>query len=141
MERDYYVDSLRKSNFKITPQRLTVIDYVRDHSPGHFTAEKIFNAIREEEPTITLATVYNILKALQSAGTLKSLELNGTTWFETNTKFHANFLCTVCGNIYDMDMDEDSLLRSIDVDGNLIEQASLILKGVCRECRRNGYDH
>lgn len=138
IEREYYIESLRKNNFKITPQRLTVIDYVIGHSPGHFTADAIYNAIKSEEPTITLATVYNILKALQSAGTVRSLEVNGTTWFETNTKFHGNFVCNVCGNIYDLDLDENVLLDSIGNNGNEIEQASLVLKGVCRECRLKG---
>ncbi len=136
VEREFYINSLKRSNYKITPQRITVIDYVKAHSPGHFTAETIYNAIKIEEPTITLATVYNILKALQSAGTIHSLEVNGTTWFETNTKFHGNFVCNVCGNIYDLDIDEASILERVDSDGNEINQASLILRGVCRSCRK-----
>ena len=134
MERDYYIDSLKKSNFKITPQRLTVIDYVRSHSPGHFTAEEIFNSIKSEEPTITLATVYNILKALQSSGTVKTFETGGSTWFETNTDFHGNFVCSNCGKIYDIDIDEKGILSNIEGSGNSVQEATLILRGICKEC-------
>ena len=136
MDRDYYMDSLKKSNFKITPQRVTVIDYIREHSPGHFTVEEIYRSIHVKEPSITLATVYNILKALQSTGTVRSLELNGATWFETNTNFHGNFVCNVCGNISDLEVDQGALLSSLTSSGYEVEQASLIIRGVCRECRK-----
>lgn len=135
MEKEYYIDSLKKSNFKITPQRLCIIDYVRDHTPGHFTAEEIFTTVRTEEPTITLATVYNILKALQTAGTIKSFEISGTTWFETNTEFHGNFVCTNCGTITDIDLNEGNLLSEIESSGVQINEANLLIKGVCRDCR------
>lgn len=135
MEKQYYIDSLKKSNFKITPQRLSIIDYVRGHTPGHFTAEEIYSSVRVDEPTITLATVYNILKALLTAGTIKSFEINGTTWFETNTQFHGNFICNSCGEISDIDMKNGSIMSSLEASGNEINEASLLLKGVCKKCR------
>lgn len=135
MDREYYIDSLKKSNFKITPQRLCIIDYVRNNTPGHFTAEEIFSTVRIEEPTITLATVYNILKALQTAKTIKSFEINGTTWFETNTDFHGNFVCSSCGTISDIDLDEVGILHGVESSGYKIEEANLLLKGLCNNCR------
>lgn len=135
MEREYYIESLKKSHFKITPQRLSIIDYVRNNTPGHFTAEEIYSTVRVDEPTITLATVYNILKALQTAGTIKSFEINGTTWFETNTDFHGNFVCTNCGKISDIDLDETGILANIETSGYEINEANLLLKGLCNNCR------
>ena len=84
-----YVDLLRKSNYKITPQRLRVIDYVSSH-PGHFKAEDVYTHVKGVEPTITLATIYNIFRAMIKSGILDSFEINGTTWFESNTIPHAN---------------------------------------------------
>jgi Fe2+ or Zn2+ uptake regulation protein len=135
MEREFYIDSLKKSNFKITPQRLCIIDYVIGNTPGHFTADEIFNSVKGTEPTITLATVYNILKALHSAGTIKSFEINGTTWFETNTEFHGNFICANCGKITDVDVDSDSILTTVENTGFEVSEANLLIKGLCRDCR------
>ncbi len=135
MDREYYISSLKKSNFKITPQRLCIIDFVRNNTPGHFTAEEIFSSVRTDEPTITLATVYNILKALQTARTIKSFEINGTTWFETNTDFHGNFVCSKCGGISDIDLDQMNLLAKVENTGYHIDEANLLLKGVCNSCR------
>ncbi|MCL4337958.1 MAG: transcriptional repressor [Candidatus Thermoplasmatota archaeon] len=137
MEKEYYIDSLKKSNFKITPQRLCIIDYVMDNTPGHFTADEIFSNVKGKEPTITLATVYNILKALHSAGTIKSFEINGTTWFETNTEFHGNVICAGCGKISDVDVDRNSLISSVETTGFEVSEANLLIKGLCRDCRRH----
>lgn len=135
MEKEYYIDSLKKNNFKITPQRLSIIDYVRSNTPGHFTAEEIYSSVRVDEPTITLATVYNILKALLTAGTIKSFEINGTTWFETNTEFHGNFICSGCGEITDIDLNDVGILTSLEASGHEIVEANLLLRGTCRDCR------
>lgn len=135
MDREYYIESLKRSSFKITPQRLCIIDFVRNNTPGHFTAEEIFSSVRTDEPTITLATVYNILKALQTAKTIKSFEINGTTWFETNTDFHGNFICSECGRISDIDLNHVNLLSGVENSGYQVEEANLLLKGVCNSCR------
>lgn len=135
MNREYYIESLKRSNFKITPQRLSIIDFVRNNTPGHFTAEEIFSSVRVDEPTITLATVYNILKALQTAKTIKSFEINGTTWFETNTEFHGNLVCSRCGNISDIDVHDTGLLNGVESSGFEVEEANLLLKGLCKNCK------
>lgn len=132
---NYHTASLRKAGFKITPQRLAVINYVNDHTPGHFTAEQAFQAVRKREPTITLATTYNILYALKAAGTLKSFESRNTTWFESRTDFHANFVCTNCNNIYDLEIEEQKILSLLYKDGFEIEDMDLILRGTCPKCR------
>ena len=78
--------------------------------------------------------MYNILKALQSSGTVKTFETSGSTWFETNTDFHGNFVCSNCGKIYDIGIDEKGILGNIEESGYSVQEAALILKGVCKEC-------
>ncbi|WP_393971111.1 Fur family transcriptional regulator [Oxyplasma meridianum] len=134
MSKEYYVNALRESKFKITPQRLQVIKFVNSKTPGHFTAEDVFKAVKKNEPTITLATVYNILKAMKDAGTINSFEANGTTWFETNHEFHGNFICRSCGEILDIPVSQNLIREMNSLEGFSVEDISLVLSGVCDKC-------
>ncbi len=132
---NYHVTALKKAGFKITPQRLAIIKYVTEHTPGHFTAEHAFKEVKRREPTITLATTYNILHALKAAGTLRSFESRSSTWFESRTEFHANFICKNCGNIYDLDVSEDKIISMLHAKGFEIDDIDLIVRGTCHQCQ------
>lgn len=134
MEREAYINSLRKAKFKITPQRLRVIDFVMWHTPGHFTAEHIYREIHQKEPSMTLATIYNIMKALRASDTIESFEFNGQTWFESNKEFHGNLACVKCGNIYDVDLERESILGSVDRSEYQVDEVNILMKGVCKSC-------
>ena len=130
-----YVQTLRSSGFKVTPQRLRVIESIMSRTPGHFRAEDVYSEVHRIEPTITMATVYNILRALQKSSILKSFELKGATWFETNTGSHANFMCDVCGEITDLEIEPHSIIKSASDAGYNVTDSSYILRGVCPKCR------
>lgn len=134
MQKEEYINSLRKANYKITPQRLEVIDYVRKNNPGHFTAEEVYRNVRENEPTITLATVYNILRALRDSGSINSFEANGATWFETNVEFHGNLICRNCGNIQDVDVGRELINEFFGSRNYAVDTANLVLRGLCSNC-------
>lgn len=135
MEKDDYVLSLRKSNYKITPQRLEVIDFIKnEQNTGHFTAEEVYRNVKEKEPTITLATVYNILRALRDSGSINSFEANGSTWFETNVDFHGNLICRDCGRIMDIHLDKELVNELLPVKKFSIDSANLVLRGLCSHC-------
>ncbi|MCL4328167.1 MAG: transcriptional repressor [Candidatus Thermoplasmatota archaeon] len=129
-----YVDLLRKSNYKITPQRLRVIDYVSSH-PGHFRAEDVFFHVKGVEPSITLATIYNIFRAMIRSGIINSFEINGTTWFESNTNPHANLFCEVCHKFEDVELPDQFFTKKLSKElGIQVNSASVLLKGTCSVC-------
>lgn len=132
--KEAYVDNLRKSNFKITPQRLEVINFLDEGDYEHFTAEDVYSSVKAREPTITLATVYNILRALKESGNINSFEVNGKTWFETNVEFHGNLVCNNCGKITDISVDPGRF-SDISRSGRYrITGASLVMRGLCADC-------
>lgn len=135
--RETYIENLRKSNFKITPQRIEVIKFLEQGGFEHFTAEDVYNSVRSREPTITLATVYNILRALREAGNINSFEARGKTWFETNMDFHGNLVCDSCGKIIDVPVDPQRFSDIPDTSGYSVKSASLVIRGLCRECNRS----
>ncbi len=137
METTLQIERLRKYNFKITPQRIRVIEFI-NNSPGHFTAEDVYKTVVKTEPSITVATVYNILKVITKSGILTSFEANGTTWYETNLEPHANFVCLSCGMIEDVAEDTSKISDSIASKGYTVRNVDLIVRGYCDKCVRSG---
>ncbi len=135
MDENAHIAALRKNGYKITPQRLAVIEYIKE-SPGHFTAEEVYRNIKQKEPTITLATVYNIFRAMKKSGIVKSFEANGSTIYETNNRRHANFLCSSCGKIEDIEIADIPELTVFSNAGNVIDSVEIVIRGVCASCRR-----
>ncbi|MFQ5722473.1 MAG: Fur family transcriptional regulator, partial [Candidatus Aminicenantales bacterium] len=52
--RAIILDKLRKAGFRITPQRLAIIDFLQGNK-NHPSALAIFQNIRKQYPTISLA--------------------------------------------------------------------------------------
>ncbi len=104
----------------------------------HFKAEEVYKKIKRTEPSITLATVYNIFRSLNDNGIINSFEVDGTTWFESNLDAHANLFCEKCGTIEDVSIPENSsLLEQFSLDGRKVRSASFVLKGLCARCSKN----
>ena len=59
------IGSLRKKGLKITPQRLAIFKTLKDDK-SHPCAEEIYLKVREDYPTISLATVYQTLDTLEN---------------------------------------------------------------------------
>ncbi|WP_010901769.1 Fur family transcriptional regulator [Thermoplasma acidophilum] len=130
-----YVAMLKEAGYKITPQRLAVIEYLKK-GPGHFTANDVYKEIKKTIPTITLATVYNILKAFADVRCINSFDVDGTTWFENEVELHANLMCKVCGNIVDVKIDKGKLLDLLRENSDAdFENITLFVRGVCPDCK------
>ncbi|MCY0852233.1 MAG: Fur family transcriptional regulator [Thermoplasma acidophilum] len=130
-----YVTMLKEAGYKITPQRLAVIEYLKK-GPGHFTANDVYKEIKKSIPTITLATVYNILKAFADVRCINSFDVDGTTWFENEVELHANLMCKVCGNIVDVKIDKGKLLDLLRENSDAdFENITLFVRGVCPDCK------
>ncbi len=141
LQESEYIRNLRQNQHKITPQRLSLIKYICDNE-GHFTAEEAFTKLRESEPTITLATVYNILKIFTSSGILNTFEHKGSRWFETNSALHINFICDGCGKIEDIDTaDITPLIRKVRESGNTFTSGTILMRGYCKKCAKSREDH
>ncbi|MGC8608990.1 MAG: Fur family transcriptional regulator [Thermoplasmata archaeon] len=134
MSKDY-IAMLKNAGYKITPQRLAVIEYL-NRSPGHFTANDVYKDIRRSIPTITLATVYNILKAFTDVKCINSFDIDGTTWFESEVELHANLLCKECGSITDIKVDKAKLIEILSENTDAdIENITVFIRGLCPSCK------
>jgi Fur family iron response transcriptional regulator len=75
---------------------------VGDGRHRHVTAESLFEASRSAGEPVSLATVYNTLKAFSEAGLLREITVNGTkSYFDTDTSNHAHFYWEETGDLMD----------------------------------------
>jgi len=84
---------LATAGLRPTRQRLTLATLlVGDGNHRHVTAESLFEAAQDGPDKVSLATVYNTLRAFCDAGLLQEVTVDGArSYFDTNTRDHPHF--------------------------------------------------
>ena len=134
------LQKLRENGFKLTPQRLAVIRYLIGNT-SHPKAETIHIDLRRKYPSLSFSTVYNTLNTLTSIGEIQALHIyDDHLNFDPDTAPHIHFLCSSCGRVIDIDMNENgmSAFSAQEIDGHEIDTLQVILRGTCKDCRRGG---
>ena len=131
---------LKSLDFRITPQRLAVLRILAA-SEDHPTAEQIFEKVKTEFPTTSLATIYKTIALLK--GLKEVLELgfpDGSNRYDGNKPFpHPHVICTRCRKIMDPELISlDELKDEIGKKtGFRIHYHRLDFFGVCPECQED----
>ena len=106
----------------------------------HPTAETIYLNVKKEFPNISLGTVYRNLSLLTNQGIIRKLSTGiGPDRFDGNTSPHYHVLCTECGSVLDLDMeniDHINTLAGSQFDGEIYGHVTYFL-GKCRNCLEN----
>ncbi|MCV6602668.1 MAG: transcriptional repressor, partial [Cohaesibacter sp.] len=84
---------LSNAGLRPTRQRMALAQLlVGDGNHRHVTAESLFEAARDDGASVSLATVYNTLRAFCDAGILQEVTVDGSkSYFDTNTHDHPHF--------------------------------------------------
>lgn len=84
---------LAQAGLRPTRQRVALAAIlVGDGEHRHFTAESLFASAKKTGEKVSLATVYNTLKAFCDAGLVQEVTVDGTkSYFDTNTHDHPHF--------------------------------------------------
>ncbi len=102
---------LARAGLRSTRQREVVYGAIlakRDHP----TADDIFARVKQEMPTISLATVYNCLDTLVHCGLVKQVNLEReSTRYCPNLTEHAHFHDNESGKIYDVQLDSEAIYK------------------------------
>jgi len=130
------VSSLREEGFRITPQRVAILDYLLKTS-DHPSAENIHKIIQKKYPMVSLSTIYKTLDLLKEKKLVNEIKVEGEARFDAHTDAHINLVCMNCGKIDDID--EDSLNeiknRAAKKSKYLILKGSFELFGYCTNCK------
>jgi len=86
-------DWLASADLRPTRQRVTLATLlVGDGQNRHVTAEGLFDAASKAGEKVSLATVYNTLKAFCDAGLMREITVDGSkSYFDTNISDHPHF--------------------------------------------------
>ncbi len=84
---------LAGAGLRPTRQRMALAELlVGDGKDRHVTAESLFEAAAGAGEKVSLATVYNTLKAFCDAGLLREITVDGSkSYFDTNMSDHPHF--------------------------------------------------
>ena len=118
---------------KLTPQRGCVLAVVQN-SDAHMTASEVFTQAQRRLPGISFATVYNSLRYLTSEGRIAEITFgNGASRFDRRVERHDHALCTSCGVLADLELEETAELMRMAARRSRFKPASvhLTLYGLC----------
>lgn len=82
----------------------------------HPTADVVYMNVRQQNPNISLGTVYRNLTLLADIGEIQRLRVgDGVDHFDADTSPHYHFVCTECGGVIDLEM--ESIESVVEVAG------------------------
>lgn len=138
---DKMLAKLKSRSLRITPQRLAVLR-ILSASEDHPSAEHIYERVKVEFPTTSLATIYKTIALLKELDEVLELGFpDGSNRYDGKKPFsHPHVICTKCKKIMDpelVSLDElrDEISRRT---GYRILYHRLDFFGLCHECQETG---
>lgn len=130
------VSSLRDEGFRITPQRVAIVEYLMG-TVDHPSAEQIYQKVKKEYPMVSLSTVYKTLDLLRKKRLVNEIDVNGESRFDANTGEHINLVCLSCGKIEDIDESsvKEICAKAAKKSRYLIVRSNFDLYGYCSYCK------
>lgn len=121
-----------------TRQKEVIARVVMD-ACDHPTADAVLERARAEMPSLSLGTVYRVLKDMARRGEIREVVCkDAPSRFDKTTANHAHFTCVKCGKIKDVFFDLDKFDKSvIDFDKDVVLESQLIFRGICADCKEN----
>lgn len=121
---------------KHSKQREMIKDFLMSRK-DHPTADMVYMNVRQQNPNISLGTVYRNLTLLADIGEIQRLRLgDGVDHFDADTSKHYHFICNRCGSVIDLEM--DAIDSVIDVAsrrfGGHITGHTTYFYGSCENC-------
>jgi len=127
------IATLRKLGVQVTPQRIAVTECVLT-SDRHPTADEIWECVKQNQPTVSLATVYNVLNLFVEKKLLKTQILTGgRVVFDPNMNDHHHFIDEKTGRIYDIPWGALNITGKKSLKGFVVRDYQVVLRG-----RKNG---
>jgi Fur family iron response transcriptional regulator len=122
---------LGRSDLRPTRQRVALAALlVGDGQNRHVTAESLFAAAKSQGERVSLATVYNTLKAFCDAGLMQEVTVDGSkSYFDTNTHDHPHFYWENDGSLTDAPAEQLMITRLPDApEGAEIASVDVVIR-------------
>ena len=127
---------VRGASMRVTRPRVAVLTAVHEHP--HADTDMIVSVVREDLGEVSTQAVYDVLRALTSAGLVRRIEPAGSVArYESRVADnHHHLVCRSCGAIEDVDCAVGSApcLTASDDHGFAIDEAEVTYWGLCPAC-------
>lgn len=122
---------------RYSKQREKVLELLTG-TKSHPTAEWIYENLKKENDSISLATVYRNLKQLTHMGIIQSFETGDRIeHYDATVEPHYHFVCDNCKRVFDIAMERFEQINSNveEMTGYKVKEHSLIFYGQCNDCQ------
>ena len=127
----HYADLLKQKGLKSTPQRMAMLRIME--AKGHADIDEIYQEIKKDFVSISLATVYKNINTLLNDGIIQEIKVpHKKSKFEIAKHKHSHFVCERCGEVYDVQKP-----KKLDIElpeGFEPREASVMIVGLCKKC-------
>ena len=127
-----YIEKLRNSGLRPTKQRLQICEVLFDTDKTfHFTINDLDLRIKKQiSKKISLATIYNTVRAFEKKGYLKQIPINSNqTYFDTNITDHHHFYDLNEEKLIDLDNEDvGSINIRKKINGKKIKSVEVLVK-------------
>ncbi|MGL4230050.1 MAG: Fur family transcriptional regulator [Casimicrobium sp.] len=123
---------------RATRQR-AAIRAVISQSKRPLLPSEILTSAQLEVPSMSLATVYRNVKALEEEGEIACVMLpgDGARYEANDLEHHHHFRCTSCDRVFDVPGCAGDVIDTVPA-GFSVERHELTLYGRCKECSPRG---
>lgn len=133
---------IKQAGLKVTLPRVKILGVLETADKRHLSAEDVYKALLENGEEIGLATVYRVLTQFERAGLVVRHHFEGgQSVFELNRGGHHDHLvCIKCGKVVEFleEAIEERQAAIAREHGFTLEDHSLVIYGICSECRSRG---
>ena len=127
-----YIEKLRKSGLRPTKQRLQICEVLFDTDKTfHFKINDLDLRIKKQiSKKISLATIYNTVRAFEKKGYLKQIPINSNqTYFDTNISDHHHFYDLNEEKLIDLDNEDVGPINiRKKINGKKIKSVEVLVK-------------
>jgi len=138
-DRESIFGKLRAKGFRMTPQRMMVLEAV-EASDDHISAEEIFKQAHAKYPYLNISTVYRTLELLKTQGFVAESDLGGgrLVYHPVGKAHHHHLVCRKCGSVQDVD---ESVFDRLEAElkkqyGFNAELEHMAIFGTCKKCKK-----
>jgi Fur family transcriptional regulator, stress-responsive regulator len=127
---------LRGAALRVTRPRVAVLTAVHQHP--HADTDSIIRTVRADLADVSTQAVYDVLRALTTAGLVRRIEPAGSAArYEARVgDNHHHCVCRSCGDIADVDcaVGYTPCLTASHDHGFSIDEAEVVYWGLCPDC-------
>ena len=132
------ITRLRAQGYRITPQRLSVLDIVAART-GHIGADEVWHLAKAQHPYVDLATIYRTLQLLKRLGVVTEVVIGNKLHFELADQHnpHNHMVCSLCDAVQTLSPDylAEFSRRLQQEFGFTPDLDNLTIEGQCSRCQ------